>query len=186
MSSPIDRSSAHPSMTNAPHLTDSARQRWETRVFPPPPQIATTATLAEILQSQGPLPDHLVSGIGVGIAQYLDVLHQAGHVHGDVRPASVLLPGNNVLWLTDPAVEYRACSAADDLTSLVITLVECTTGLALDASAEWTPELLIHLGCSPVLAEAIGAIRPHAGAERATLVLARPDQALPQRSNDLA
>ena len=173
-------------MTNAPHTTASARRRWEARVFAPPSEIATTVTLAEILQSEGPLPDHLISGVGVGIARYLEVLHQAGHVHGDVQPASVLLPGNNVLWLTDPADEHHACSATDDLTSLVITLVECATGLVIDASAEWTPELLIHLGCSPVLAEAIGAIRPQAGAAMATMVLARPDQALPRRRSDLA
>jgi len=186
MSSLIRRSSAHPSTTSSPHTTDSARRRWEARVFIPSSENTNTATLAEVLQRDGPLPDHLVSGVGVGIARYLDVLHRAGHVHGDVQPASVLLPGNNMLWLTDPAVEHHAGSAADDLTSLVITLIECATGLDIDASVEWTPELLIHVGCSPVLAKAIGAVRPEAGAATASMALARPDQALPRHSSDAA
>jgi hypothetical protein len=184
MSSLIRRSSAPPSTTNSPHTTDPARRRCEARVFAPPCENTDTTTLAEVLQRDGPLPDHFVSGVGVGIASYLDVLHRAGHVHGDVQPASVLLPGNNMLWLTDPVVKHHAGSAADDLVSLIVTLIECATGLDVDASVEWTPELLIHVGCSPVLATTIGAVRPEAGAAIASMALARPDQALPQHKTD--
>jgi hypothetical protein len=89
-----------------------------------------------------------------------------------------------MLWLTDPVVKHHAGSAADDLVSLIVTLIECATGLDVDASVEWTPELLIHVGCSPVLATAIGAVRPEAGAAIASMALARPDQALPQHKTD--
>ncbi len=146
---------------------------------------APAGTLAEILAVQGPLPDHQVAGVGVGIAQYLAVLHQSGRVHGDVQPAAVLLPGHDVLWLA-PRLSPRAATAAADLTKLAITLVECATGLVIDGAESWTPESLVEIGCSTAMADVIGSIRPQAGAASAVDALTRPDQVLPRRSNDFA
>lgn len=185
MSSPNSRSTVHPSVARTPGDADTALRRWEQRVFEPSSANTPPGTLAEALQADGRLPDHVVLGVGVGVARYLDVLHRAGHVHGDVRSASVLLPGNDLLWLTDPGASPKN-SAADDLTALALMLVKCATGLEIDGSAEWTPESLVNVGCSPALAEMIAAIRPDAGAAAAVSLLERSDQSLPRRSKDLA
>lgn len=177
---------AHPSMRNRSHAADSARRRWDARVFGSSSQRPVSGTLAELLAQDGSFADHLVAGIGVGIAQYLEVLHHAGHVHGDVRPASILLPGNDTLWLVDPVGDALDRSRADDIAALAITLVECATGLRFDASANWTPELLTQVGCSARLAQAIGSIQPAAGATATAALLKREDQALPRRSSDFA
>jgi len=186
MSSWFPGSSAHPSLARPRPAGDSARGRWDARVFgsdKPPP---APGSLAEILMSDGPLPDHQVLGVGVGIAWFLEVLNRAGHAHGDIRPGSVLLPGNDVLWLTPPSATLSPASVAVDLTALAVTLVECATGLGIDAAAEWTPEHLVEVGCSSTVAEAIGAIRPAAGPGAAAELLTRDDQSLPRRSSDFA
>ncbi len=185
MSSPISRSTIHPWVTHTTGVADSARRRWEQRVFGPSDTDAPEGTLAEVLRVRGRLPDHVVVGVGVGVARYLDVLHQAGHVHGDVRPASVLLPGHDLLWLTDPEADPES-SVQADLSALALMLVRCATGLEIDGAAEWTPELLVEVGCSPELAALIGALQPSAGATAAAMLLGRSDQSLPRRSNDLA
>jgi hypothetical protein len=185
MSSSNSRSTAHPSVSRTVGAADSARHRWEYRVFRPADTDPPEGTLAEILQVDGRLPDHVVLGVGVGVARYLDVVHQAGHRHGNVCPASVLLPGNDLLWLTDPQTNSTG-SVQDDLTALVLMLVKCATGLEIDDSVEWSAEFLVKVGCSPELAEVIGAIQPNAGAAAAAVLLGRSDQSLPRRSKDLA
>jgi serine/threonine-protein kinase len=56
-------------------------------------------TLAQILQ--GPVEQRTALGIAIAIAEVLQVYHEHGLVHGDVKPASVMLDEKRQLRLLD-------------------------------------------------------------------------------------
>lgn len=58
-------------------------------------------SLAEIIREHGPLALAEVARIGAQIASGLAALHTHGIVHGDVKPANVLLSDNGTAKLTD-------------------------------------------------------------------------------------
>ncbi|MCD2187493.1 serine/threonine-protein kinase [Actinomycetospora soli] len=58
-------------------------------------------SLAAVLAERGPLPPAEVARIGAQIADALSAVHEAGIVHGDVKPGNVLITDDGVAKLTD-------------------------------------------------------------------------------------
>ena len=60
-----------------------------------PPWFATEyvrgLTLAEYVTERGPLPAALGAALGVGLAEALTAIHQAGILHRDLKPSNILL-----------------------------------------------------------------------------------------------
>ena len=126
-------------------------------------------SLADVLHERGPLPEGEVRAVGARAAAALARVHDAGIVHGDVKPSNLLLSHNRELWLADfdaacPADGRSlerfspgrlppgapACPAAD-MTALALALVELATGTVLDPGASWRAADLRRVGCSPAL-----------------------------------
>ena len=130
-------------------------------------------SLADVLHERGPLPDDEVRAVGAAAAAALARVHGAGLVHGDVKPANLLLSPGGELWLAD----FDAASPADgkplerhspgrlptgaaarpgtDMAALALTLVELSTGTLLDPETSWRTADLRRLGCSPALSAEI-------------------------------
>ena len=126
-------------------------------------------SLADVLLERGPLAEGEVRAVGAAASEALARVHDAGLVHGDVKPANLLLSHNRELWLAD----FDAARPADgrplerfspgrlppgaparfaaDLSALALTLVELSTGILLDPGASWRAADLRRLGCSPAL-----------------------------------
>ncbi len=129
-------------------------------------------SLADVLHERGPLPVGAVRAVGAAAAGALARVHEAGLVHGDIKPANLLLSHEGKLWLAD----FDAAVAADgqplsrsspprlppgtparpaaDITALALALVELSTGALLDPRVRWRAADLRRLGCSaPLSAE---------------------------------
>ena len=132
-----------------------------------------SGSLADVLHERGPLPDAEVRAVGAAAAAALARVHDAGIVHGDVKPANLLLSATGELWLAD----FDAASASDgqplgryspgrmtpgsparpasDMAALALALVELSTGAVLDSCVAWRASDLRRLGCSPSLSAEI-------------------------------
>ena len=130
-------------------------------------------SLADVLHERGPMPEDEVRAVGATAAAALARVHDAGLVHGDVKPANLLLSRDGELWLAD----FDATAAADgrpleryspgrlppgapalppsDISALALALVELCTGTRLDPGVAWGVADLRRLGCSPALSAEI-------------------------------
>ena len=130
-------------------------------------------SLADVLHERGPLPEDEVRAVGAAAAAALARVHAAGLVHGDVKPANLLLSHDRELWLAD----FDAAAPADgqplarqspgrvppdaaavpstDTKALALALVELATGTLLDPGVAWRASDLRRLGCSPALSAEI-------------------------------
>jgi len=73
-------------------------------------EFITGHTLEEILVEGTPLPDRLFSW-GIGLARALDYAHSQGVIHGDVKPANVLINEDGRVKLTDFGIARLATQA---------------------------------------------------------------------------
>ncbi len=126
-------------------------------------------SLADVLHERGPLQEDEVRAVGTAAAAALARVHAAGLVHGDVKPANLLLSPDRDLWLADFDAAYPAdgrpldrfspgrlppgapALPATDVAALGLALVELATGAILDPGATWRAADLRRLGCSPSL-----------------------------------
>ena len=130
---------------------------------------SAACSLADVLAERGPLAEGEVRAVGAAAAAALARVHDAGLVHGDVKPANLLLSREGELWLAD----FDAASRADgqplgrvspgrlppgaparvgtDIVALALTLAELATGALLDPATSWRVSDLRRIGCSPAL-----------------------------------
>ena len=130
-------------------------------------------SLADVLHERGPVSEDEVRAVGAAAATALARVHEAGLVHGDVKPANLLLSHDGQLWLGD----FDAAAAADgrplerfspgrlppgapalpasDIAALALCLVELSTGTRLDPCVAWGAADLRRLGCSAAVSAEI-------------------------------
>ncbi len=139
-------------------------------------------SLADVLHERGRLSDGEVRAVGAAAAAALARIHEAGFVHGDIKPANLLLSHDGELWLADfdaatpadgrplqrfspgrlsPGAEARPES---DLAALAVTIVELATGTLVDPNVSWRPADLRRLGCSAALSIGLSAMLAEPGA----------------------
>lgn len=90
--------------------------------------------LRAVLQRSGPLPPHLVVGLGAQLCAALAAAHRAGVVHRDVKPENLVLLPDGSLRLTDFGVAWMESGAEATLTR---------TGGVLGSPAYMAPEQLL-------------------------------------------
>ncbi len=156
-------------------------------------------SLADVLHERGPLPEGEVRAVGATAAAALARVHAAGLVHGDIKPANLLLSHNRELWLADfdaarpadgrPLERFSpgrlppgspACPAADT-TALALALVELSTGILPDPGASWRAADLRRLGCSPSLSAELSFML---GGDGSALTARRAAEMLAQNGTD--
>ena len=148
-------------------------------------------SLADVLHERGPLPEDEVRAVGAAAAAALARVHAAGLVHGDVKPANLLLSPDRELWLADfdatcpadgrPLERFSPgrlppgapARSAADLTALALALVELSTGILLDPGTSWRAGDLRRLGCSPALSAELSFMLGGDGAALSALDAAR-------------
>ncbi|MEM9466711.1 MAG: hypothetical protein AAGA90_15165 [Actinomycetota bacterium] len=139
-------------------------------------------SVADVLADRGRLTPAEVRGVAVATGRALARCHAQEIVHGDVKPANLLLSGEGDLWLADfdtagriddPRVGHSPgrdagpyLTIADDVRALVATALECSIGHPVDLGAAWSALQLSALGCPADLAAELA------------LVLRRPSSAL--------
>lgn len=86
--------------------------------------------LRDVLRTEGTLLPRRVAEIGIEVAAALNVAHEAGLVHRDVKPANVLLTPDGSVKVTDFGIA-RAWNETDDLTR---------TGAVIGTATYFSPE----------------------------------------------
>lgn len=137
---------------------------------------AAACSLADVLHERGPMPEAEVRGVAVAAARALDRVHRAGLVHGDVKPANLLLSHDGLLWLADfdaaapsdgralERISPRRASPLSrskpetDILGLAVTLIELASGALADPAVVWTAAELRRLGCPPRLSSDISCV----------------------------
>lgn len=142
-------------------------------------------SLADVSQERAVLSAGEVRGVAVQAALALSRVHDAGLVHGDVKPANLLLSRGGELWLCD----FDAAAEADgqplgrgspgraprraparpetDVAALAITLIELATGVVVDLDVAWSASELRRLGCPSSLAADLALLLDAASAQLA-------------------
>ncbi len=64
-------------------------------------------TLADILDTDGPLPEDKLWDVARALASALAASHRVGIVHRDLKPANVMIGPDNTIWLVDFGIALR-------------------------------------------------------------------------------
>ena len=160
---------------------------------------AARCTIADVIADRGRLRAVEVRGVAVAAGLALARCHGLGVVHGDVKPANLLLSDHGDLWLADfdtagPIASPRTghtpghdagptLTIADDVRALAATAVECAVGSPIDLATAWSALQLSALGCPADLAAEIALIlRRPTSASALVQLLDRDDATLPRSS----
>jgi serine/threonine-protein kinase len=87
-------------------------------------------SLSQLIRSRGPLPADQAAGIAAQVAAALEVAHQHGVIHRDVKPGNVLLTDDGRVKVTDFGIA-RAADTDDSLTK---------TGAVMGTATYFSPE----------------------------------------------
>lgn len=137
--------------------------------------VAGNGSLADVLAERGRLSETECRAIGSQIAAALESIHERGIVHGDIKPANIVMAPDGDLWIADFDAAGTTSSArargtpqrlrnratldqSDDLVGVALLIAECATGILIDPTAEWSALALTQLGCSSELAHDLAAV----------------------------
>lgn len=159
--------------------------------------VAGDGSLADVLAERGRLSESECRGIGSRIAEALAAVHERGLVHGDVKPANVLMAPEGDVWIADfdaagPVSSPRTrgtpqrlrkrstLECSDDIVGVALVVAECATGVVIDPTVEWSAPALAQLGCSRGLAADLAAVLANpVDLRRVAGLLGHPDGRLP-------
>ncbi|MEM8706773.1 MAG: hypothetical protein AAGE98_09975 [Actinomycetota bacterium] len=156
---------------------------------------AARCSVADIVAVRGRIPTDEVRGIVHATARALDRVHGEGLVHGDIKPANLLVHDDG-LWLGDfdaagaTGASRRRHSPGrpagatltpdDDVRALVHTAIECATGVVVDPLTPWSALDLVRLGCRADLAAELAlALRRATTVDQLLAVIDTADAQLP-------
>ena len=159
--------------------------------------VAGNGSLADVLAERGRLSETECRAIGSRIATALAEIHERGVVHGDIKPANIVMAPDGDLWIADFDAAGTTSSPrsrgtpqrlrneatldeSDDIVGVALPVAECATGILIDPTAEWSAPALAQLGCSNELAHDLAAVLadpsdPH----RVAALLGNRDERLP-------
>lgn len=159
--------------------------------------VACDGSLADVLAERGRLSEPECRGIGSRIAAALASVHERGLVHGDVKPANILMAPDGDVWIADfdaagPVSGPRTrgtpqrlrsrstLECSDDIVGVALVVAECATGVVIDPTVEWSASDLAQLGCSSELADDLAAVLAEpVDPRRVAALLGRADDRLP-------
>jgi serine/threonine protein kinase len=97
----IQREAAIGRLAASPHLVSILAAHTQAAPFYVVMPWLDGTSLAQLLERRGPLPPALALWIARQAAEALDALHRCGWVHGDVKPANILLAASGHATLVD-------------------------------------------------------------------------------------
>jgi serine/threonine protein kinase len=151
--------------------------------------------LGTLIQRDGPLPPPQAARLAAQIASALEIAHERGLIHRDVKPSNVILTSEGHVYLTDFGLAKRA-ETAPGLTAAdqILGTVDYVAPEVIEGGEPDAPSDIYSLGCllfemlsgEPPFAEHKGGMAKmwaHVNAETPSLRERRPD--VPAELDDL-
>ena len=82
-------------------------------------ELITGGTLRELLAERGPMPPHAAAAVMRGMLTGLNVAHNRGLVHRDIKPDNILIAGDHTVKLADFGL-VRAASESNRSTDQIV------------------------------------------------------------------
>jgi serine/threonine protein kinase len=141
-------------------------------------------SLAEILQTEGPLPLAELLSVVTEIATALDTLHREGLVHRDVKPANIIVDESRSSFLTDFGLAKGSAATVLTRTGHVVGTIDYLAPEVITGGEAGPAADIYALGC--VAYECIAGRPPFAGGSfvEATLAILEEEPADPCAERD--